>query len=141
MNVDIVIIIVLSAIIYKLRQKINKEKFAATSDQGTQFNTLVDSLRDGVIPGNLKITGTLNVKGNIYFHDYVLNNAWTGFASAAKLYDPINVRPFITATQENSSIVMGGTNETGNLYWYSYAPNCAARDGTCATRVTTKYFG
>jgi hypothetical protein len=128
---DIIIVIFLLGVVAVLRQINNeKEHFAGAADQGTQFNTLVDNLQNGVLPNDLKVTGVLNVKGNIFFHNYVLNNAWTGNAIASKLYDPV-VRPFLTGTQEQTAVTMGGSNENGNIYWCTYNQTCPARNDTC----------
>jgi hypothetical protein len=108
---DIIIVIFLLGIIFILRQINNKkEKFSSTPALGTQFNALVDNLENGVIPNDLKITGILNVKGNIFFHNYVLNNGWTGEAIAPKINDPA-IRPFITGMQEQTAVMIGGSNK------------------------------
>ncbi len=130
-KIDIIIAIFLLGVVMILRQINNQiENFSGSVDPGTQFNMLVDNLQNGVLPNDLKITGILNVKGNIFFHNYVLNNSWTGPGIAGKLYDPI-VKPYITGTQEQTAVTMGGTNENGSIFWCTYNPSCTTRDQTC----------
>ena len=129
---QIICILILLGLIHFLHQMKGDqdriEKFAAT--EGSQFNDLVNDLKNGIVMNPLKVTGNIIVEGNTNFHNYTVCNSWTGFDTRNRLLEikDGSGQSYLSDQQTNSAIIMGGTNENGNPYWWSYRDGCVRYD-------------